>query len=57
MEFQPFNQEFESFRIQLKSYIIRITASVQDTKGIVQYTWIKASEKLQITHLQRRFLS
>lgn len=46
MEFQQFNEEFESFRGQLKSYIIRITASVQDTEDIVQDTWIKASEKL-----------
>lgn len=40
------NQEFEAARGQLRSYILRITASVQDTDDIVQDTWIKATEKL-----------
>lgn len=41
------NTEFEAARGQLKSFILRITASVQDTEDIVQDTWIKASEKLE----------
>ena len=31
---------------QLKSYLLRMTASVQETEDIIQDTWIKASEKL-----------
>ena len=36
---------FEQARPQLKSYILRMTASVADTEDIVQDTFIKASEK------------
>jgi RNA polymerase sigma-70 factor (ECF subfamily) len=39
-------QEFEQSGGQLKSYILRITASVADTEDIVQDTYIKAAEKL-----------
>jgi RNA polymerase sigma-70 factor (ECF subfamily) len=39
-------KEFEQSGTQLKSYILRITASVADTEDIVQDTFIKASEKL-----------
>ncbi len=39
--------EFEPIRGQLKSYILRITASVADAEDIVQDTYIKATEKLQ----------
>lgn len=39
-------QEFERSGEQLKSYILRITASVADTEDIVQDTYIKAAEKL-----------
>lgn len=42
-----FNQEFESHIGQLKSYLLRITASVVDAEDIVQDTYIKASEKLE----------
>lgn len=41
-----FTNEFEEARPQLKSYILRITASIQDTEDIVQDTFIKASTKL-----------
>jgi RNA polymerase sigma-70 factor (ECF subfamily) len=37
---------FEASQASLKSYILRITASVPDTEDIVQDTYIKASEKL-----------
>ena len=40
------SQTFEEISGQLKSYILRITASVEDTEDIVQDTWIKASDKL-----------
>lgn len=46
MTHHEFTDEFESCRGQLKSYILRMTASVQDTEDIVQNTWIKGSEKL-----------
>ncbi|MFM1876910.1 MAG: hypothetical protein RL266_2647 [Bacteroidota bacterium] len=39
--------EFEAFRGQLKSYILRITANVQDTEDILQETYIKAHGKLE----------
>ncbi len=39
-------KEFEQSGGQLKSYILRITASVADAEDIVQDTYIKASEKL-----------
>lgn len=39
-------QEFEACKDQLKSYILRITTSVQDTEDIVQDTYIKAQTKL-----------
>ncbi|MBE0672629.1 MAG: RNA polymerase sigma factor [Anaerolineales bacterium] len=38
--------EFENFRGELKSFILRITASVQDAEDIVQETYIKARSKL-----------
>ncbi|MEP7143846.1 MAG: RNA polymerase sigma factor [Ferruginibacter sp.] len=39
-------KEFEQSGGQLKSYILRITASIADSEDIVQDTYIKASEKL-----------
>jgi len=41
-----FTKEFEAARPQLKSYLLRITASVEDTEDIVQDTFIKGSLKL-----------
>ena len=41
-----FNREFESVKPHLKSYILRMTASVQDTEDLLQDTWLKAHEKL-----------
>ncbi|KAA3665550.1 MAG: RNA polymerase sigma factor [Chloroflexi bacterium] len=38
--------EFESFRGQLKSFVLRMTASVQDAEDIVQDTYIKAHAKI-----------
>lgn len=43
---EEFTNEFEQARPQLKSYILRITASVQDSEDIVQDAYIKASTKL-----------
>jgi len=39
--------EFEKARPQLKSYILRITASVEDSEDIVQDTFIRASTSLE----------
>lgn len=38
--------EFESFQRELKSFVLRMTASVQDAEDIVQETYIKASAKI-----------
>jgi len=46
MTIQEFTIEFESMRPQLKSYILRMTASVQDTEDIIQDAWVKASSNL-----------
>ena len=46
MTTEEFNTEFEKIKPQLKSYILRMTASVHDSENIVQDTWIKSSEKL-----------
>lgn len=46
MSNEQFSEEFEAFRGQLKSYILRITASVADTEDIVQDTYLKAVGKL-----------
>ena len=46
MTAELFNQEFESIAAQLKSYILRITASIADAEDIVHDTYIKALDKL-----------
>jgi RNA polymerase sigma-70 factor, ECF subfamily len=46
MTTELFNQEFEGIIGPLKSYLVRITASVADAEDIVQDTYIKALEKL-----------
>ena len=46
MTTELFTQEFEGIRGQLKSYLLRITASIADAEDIVQDTYIKALEKL-----------
>lgn len=38
--------EFESFQGELKAFILRMTASVQDAEDVVQETYIKAHAKL-----------
>jgi RNA polymerase sigma-70 factor (ECF subfamily) len=41
-----FNQQFSGISGQLKSYIVRITASVTDAEDIVHDTYLRALEKL-----------
>ncbi|HMR42624.1 MAG TPA: RNA polymerase sigma factor [Saprospiraceae bacterium] len=41
------NETFKSCRPQLKSYILRMTASVEDTEDIVQETYLKAHKNLE----------
>lgn len=43
---EQFTSEFENCRAQLKSYLLRITASVEDAEDIVQDTYLKAILKL-----------
>ena len=43
---EQFTAAFEKASASLKSYILRITASVEDTEDIVQDIYIKALEKL-----------
>ena len=46
MTLEDFTDEFELTRPQLRSYILRITASREDTEDIVQDSYIRASQKL-----------
>jgi len=46
MTVEIFNKEFEIIAGQLKSYVLRITASIADAEDIVQDTYIRALEKL-----------
>lgn len=46
MTIEQFTREFEQARPQLKAYILRITASVEDTEDIVQDTYMKATAGL-----------
>ncbi|MDX1910215.1 MAG: RNA polymerase sigma factor [Saprospiraceae bacterium] len=41
-----FTNEFQQIKPQLRSYLLRMTASVTDTDDILQDTWIKASQNL-----------
>lgn len=47
MSINQLHAEFENYRDQLKSYILRITASVADAEDIVQDTFLKAAEKIE----------
>ncbi|MFN7117167.1 MAG: RNA polymerase sigma factor, partial [Saprospiraceae bacterium] len=40
--------EFQQIRGQLKSYLLRITASAADAEDLVQDTYLKATEKLPV---------
>ncbi|MFZ0548935.1 MAG: RNA polymerase sigma factor [Candidatus Promineifilaceae bacterium] len=46
MNVTELSEEFESFRGQLASFILRMTASVQDTEDIVQDTYVTAQSKI-----------
>lgn len=46
MTVDNFVAEFETFRSELKSFLLRMTASVQDSEDIVQETYIKAHSKI-----------
>ena len=45
MTIDQLTTEFETFRGELKSFLLRMTASVQDTEDILQDTYIKAHTK------------
>ncbi len=44
---EQFNEGFENCRPQLRSYIFRMTASVQDTEDIIQDTYLKALSNIE----------
>jgi RNA polymerase sigma-70 factor, ECF subfamily len=44
---ENFTKEFITFQGELKSFILRMTASVQDAEDIVQETYIKASSNIR----------
>ncbi|HZE85669.1 MAG TPA: RNA polymerase sigma factor [Puia sp.] len=46
MTIETFNQEFESNLGALRSYLLRITASVRDAEDLAQDTYIRAAGKL-----------
>lgn len=46
MSVERLESEFETFRPQLQSFILRMTASTQDTEDIVQDTYLKARTKI-----------
>ena len=46
MTVELFNEEFKGILGQLKSYLLRITASIQDAEDIVHDTYIRALDKL-----------
>ena len=46
MTTELFNEEFKGISGKLKSYLLRITASLHDAEDIVQDTYVRASEKL-----------
>ena len=46
MNIEIFTEEFQSFKGQLKTYLLRLTASQADTEDILQDAWIKASSNL-----------
>ena len=46
MNTETLASEFESFRAPLKSFILRLTASVEDTEDLVQEAYIRAHNKL-----------
>jgi len=47
MTIELLTNEFELARPQLKSFILRMTASVEDTEDIVQDAYINASQKIE----------
>jgi len=46
MTLESFNQEFERIKGPLKSYLLRITASLTDVEDIIHDTYLKAHDKL-----------
>jgi len=46
MKQEDFDSQFELSRRQLKSFLLRLTARVEDAEDIVQDTYLKATQKL-----------
>jgi RNA polymerase sigma-70 factor (ECF subfamily) len=47
MTVDQLTSEFETFQRELKSFLLRMTASVQDAEDIVQETYLKARSKIE----------
>ncbi|MEZ4897958.1 MAG: sigma-70 family RNA polymerase sigma factor [Saprospiraceae bacterium] len=46
MTIEEFTHQFERFKPQLKTYLLRMTANAHKTEDLVQDTWIRASSSL-----------
>jgi RNA polymerase sigma-70 factor, ECF subfamily len=46
MTVDPLTGEFEKIQWELKSFLLRMTASVQDAEDIVQETYLKAHARI-----------
>lgn len=46
MTTDPLTGEFETFQGELKSFLRRMTAGVQDAEDLVQETYLKARSKI-----------
>jgi RNA polymerase sigma-70 factor, ECF subfamily len=46
MTVDPLTGEFETFQRELKSFLLRMTASVQDAEDIMQETYLKAHSRI-----------
>ena len=46
MTVDPLTGEFEAFQRELKSFLLRMTASVQDAEDILQETYLKAHARI-----------
>src|SRR5512134_1773098 len=46
MTTDPLTTEFETFQKELKSFLLRMTASIQDAEDIVQETYLRAHSKI-----------
>lgn len=46
MTIDDLTNQFTEFQAELKSYLLRLTASIQDAEDIIQETYLKSHEKI-----------